>query len=336
MKLPIEYLPLFRNARIAVVGDLMLDVYLRGRATRLSPEAPIPVVEVKRRDCCLGGAANVMRNIVTLGGKVFAFGVIGNDDIGDELLAELKKYGIATEMILRDPSRRTTRKQRVLAGNQQLIRLDYEDADPIDGDLTAKLVTELIRIIRSGEVDAVIFEDYAKGVVTESLLEPVIAAARERGVITALDPMPGNIKPVKNLTVMKPNRCEAFAMASCLDRGNHNGEDVTGDAGLREVASTLLKWWAPEQLIISLAAQGMALFRRDCDMVAIPTWAQEVFDVSGAGDTVIAAYTLALISGAPPEVAAEIANHAAGIVVGKVGTVTVAVDELKQSFSRKD
>ena len=316
----------FRDVRIAVLGDMMLDVYFWGKATRISPEAPVPVVEVERITRCLGGAANVMRNIVTLGGNAAALGMVGDDADAAELLKELDLYGVRHEFVLRDPARRTTHKERVIAGNQQLLRIDHEDTFAASAEIRDALVKSVLELIEKREIDAVIFEDYRKGLLDSSMLEAIIPAAKAAGVITALDPKPGSLKPVPGLTVIKPNRSEAFAMASC---------GAAPDADLNTVAQVMLNAWKPEYLLISLAAEGLALFDEAGEKTVIPTRAREVFDVSGAGDTLIAAFTMALAAGATPADAAEIGNFAAGIVVGKVGTVTVEAEEVIQEISRR-
>lgn len=322
----------FRDIRIAVVGDLMLDVYIWGKASRISPEAPVPVVQVKETSRCLGGAANVMRNVVTLGGKVKAYGVIGDDPDGNEIKELFSAYDIDPASLSVDKSRRTTKKERIIASAQQLLRVDFEDTEKLDDIIRQKMVVELRNLIDAKTVDAIIFEDYGKGVLNEKMLNQLIPAARENNIVTSLDPKPGHLLNVKGLTVMKPNRSEAFAITGTFQQGN--GMAVEDDKQLHAVARQILDEWEPDHLIISLASQGMALFRKDAEMVVIPTKAREVYDVSGAGDTVIAAFTLALSTGADPVEAAEIANHAAGIVVGKVGTVTVSKEELLESFNR--
>lgn len=310
----------FPGMRIAVLGDLMLDVYFRGEARRISPEAPVPVVDVRSITRCLGGAGNVMSNIVTLGGTSLAFGMIGRDAAGDELAAELDRFGIDRAGLVVDPDRRTTEKQRVLAGHQQLLRLDHEDTNSAPERLRAELVDRLLDLIRKQAIDALIFEDYRKGLLSEAMLAAIVPEAAKHGVLTALDPKPGSLLPVPGLTVIKPNRSEAFRMAG-VDSGS-----------LDEVAAILLEKWRPEYLLISLAQDGMALYRRGGGKTVIPTRAREVFDVSGAGDTVVATFMLALAAGASPEDAAELGNYAAGIVVGKVGTSPVAVEELRNEI----
>ncbi|MFA6714332.1 MAG: PfkB family carbohydrate kinase [Victivallaceae bacterium] len=323
----------FGDKRIAVVGDLMLDVYIWGKASRISPEAPVPVVQVKKKSCCLGGAANVMRNVVTLGGKVDAYGVIGDDPDGGEIKRLFSDYAIDPSTLSVDKTRRTTKKQRIIASAQQLLRVDFEETEKIDELIRQEISDGIKRLIEQQAVDAIIFEDYGKGVLNNKMLEEIIESANKNNIITSLDPNPGHMLKAKGLSVMKPNRSEAFAMTGTFPQ--ENGMPVEKDVQLHTVAAQLLDEWEPDYLIISLAAQGMALFRKGKEMVVIPTKAREVYDVSGAGDTVIAAFTLALCAGADPVEAAEIANHAAGIVVGKVGTVTVGKDELLESFNRE-
>ncbi|MDD2403767.1 MAG: PfkB family carbohydrate kinase [Victivallaceae bacterium] len=320
----------FKGCKVAVVGDLMLDVYIWGSATRISPEAPVPVIRVTRENSCLGGAANVMRNLITLGADACAFGVIGNDHNGAELRRQLDDYGIEISGLISDSSRRTTEKQRVIAGTQQLLRIDYEDTGNVSLEHRASILENLLFLIDQKSIDAIIFEDYGKGVLEETLLEKIIPAACAAGIITTLDPKPGHIRPVKGLTAMKPNRSEAFAMAGMVQHENDLAPE--NDLALHQVAEILMNEWEPEYLVISLASRGMALFQRNRNMTVIPTRAREVFDVSGAGDTVIAASTLALASGADIVSAVQIANFAAGIVVGKIGTVTVSKEELIKSL----
>ena len=322
----------FSGKRIAVLGDVMLDVYLWGKVTRISPEAPVPVVNVERRTSFLCAAANVMRNVATLGAKSFGFGMVGADPTGDEVIQALGEYRIDAAAVLRDANRRTTEKKRVIAGGQQLFREDYEDTFSADDGLRRKLVDGIIDLIRKRELDAVIFEDYNKGMLAEWMLEEIIVEAKKAGVVTALDPKPNSMRPVRGITVIKPNRLEAFALAGRPDRSGGTVAPAQ-DRELTAVAAELLNAWEPEHLLISLAAQGMALYdRRHPEPQVIPTRAREVFDVSGAGDTVTATFALSLVSGATPVEAAELANRAAGVVVAKVGTVPVLFEELKQAL----
>ena len=318
----------FSGTKIAVIGDLMLDVYLWGNVSRISPEAPVPVVDVYRRTSCPGGAANVMRNISTCGGKVIAFGAIGNDQSGEMLQKELADLGVDNSGIVTSAKRRTTEKCRVIAGSQQLLRADFEDAIALEDDLREKMVYQIENLIESHAVNAVIFDDYAKGVLSAWMLERIIKSAGKHNVATVLDPKPkaGGVTAVKGLTLLKPNRSEAFALSKVHDTGI--GRDPADDESLALAARKIYEEWEPEYLLISLASQGMAIFQQGQLLNIIPTMAREVFDVSGAGDTVAAVCTMALASGCDAETAAIIANHAAGVVVGKIGTAPIYKNEL--------
>jgi len=322
------------KARIAVLRDLMLDVYVWGKASRISQEAPVPVVQVRNRTQTIGGAANVMRNIVSLGARAKAFGVVGKDDAGKIIRSIISEQGIDDEFVLSDASRVSTQKQRIIAGTQQLLRIDYEKIEPVSSSIRANLTEGLLSAIGKGKVDAVIFEDYAKGVINRELAEAVNKEALRKGIITALDPHPSQPLEVKGLTLMTPNRSEAFALSGTYYKETQR--PVEKDKALVDVAGKIMKRWAPEHLLITLGGDGMALFGRNGRCLAVPTKAREVFDVSGAGDTVIASFVLALLGGASPAEAAEISNHAAGVVVGKIGTAAITVDELFQSFFERE
>ena len=319
----------FKDKKVAVIGDLMLDAYTWGKVTRISPEAPVPVVQVSRRSCCLGGAANVMRNIVSLGARAAAFGVGGNDVNGEKLRSLLAETGIVSDGVLTDALRPTTFKERVIAGSQQLLRLDDEKQTPLSPEVWRNLLDLLAEYLKKERPDAVVIEDYAKGLFSPEGTQPVVDLCRELNIPVTLDPNPKNPLHLKGLTIMKPNRAEAFAMA-----GIPLPLEGTSLENLRQVAASILRDWQVRYLLISLAEEGMALFLEDGSCKVIPTRAKEVFDVSGAGDTVIAASTLALcVNGEDPIQAAEIANYAAGIVVGKLGTATVSAEELKAGIS---
>ncbi len=326
----------FVNGKVAILGDMMLDVYLRGDVTRISPEAPVPVINVNKRTCCLGGAANVMRNIATLKGSAWAFGTVGADASGREVISELDKFGINRDGLITVNNRRTTEKCRIISGVQQLLRADFEDVCPLDDASREKMVSMIEKLITDGSINAVIFDDYAKGVLETWMLERIIAAAKQKNIITLLDPKPGvnGVAPTKNITVLKPNRSEAFVLAGVPD--DHFAGEPAQNKNLLAAAKRIFEKWTPEYLLISLAAQGMALFHGGELVRHIPTRAQEVFDVSGAGDTVAATVTLALASGCDIITAAEIANCAAGIVVGKVGTAPVDSDELISVISKNN
>jgi len=323
--------------RIAVIGDLMLDTYISGTAHRLSQEAPVPVLRVRSKSIRLGGAANVMRNLKALSpdAKVYAFGIVGVDEPGEKLRALLAGARINTNGIVGVPGRVTIEKQRVLAGNQQIVRMDFEETAPIETDIRDRLIETVTAKIRTHELDALVIEDYAKGLIGQEMLEAIVKTARAEGVFTSLDPHPGNPVQVQGISLMTPNRSEAFALAGiyCTDPV----DDPAKDVALQEVAAKIRREWAPEILLITLGHQGMALYSdKEPRGFVIPTIAREVFDVSGAGDTVISAFTLFHAAGATDREAAVISNQAAGIVVGKAGTATTDPSELAASFRREE
>ena len=321
-----------RGQNIAVIGDLMLDVYLTGSANRMSQEAPVPVLNVRNRNARLGGAANVMRNITALGAKATAFGVVGRDEPGKTLKRLLEEDRIDASGILCDSHRRTTEKMRVMAASQQIVRIDFEDVSPVPQSITDKMEKKLSALIRKREINALIFEDYNKGLLDREMVQRIIHLAREYEIYTSLDPHPGHPMEVSGLSIMTPNRSEAFGLAGMYCRDAVS--PVEQDENLKRVADKVLADWKCDSLLITLGAQGMALFKEGETVLAIPTKAKEVFDVSGAGDTVIAAYTLCRAAGATDFEAAEIANHAAGIVVGKIGTAVTSAEELLRVFKQ--
>ncbi len=321
------YLRKFGGCKVIVLGDMMLDRYIFGRATRISQEAPVPVVHVQREKAVPGGAANVARNILSLGGTVDVAGVCGKDADGACLRKLLQEAGAGTQGLLTCAKRPTTVKIRLLAGNQQVVRIDYEDISHIGAQARARLQSFVEKEIASPETGALILEDYAKGVFDSGFMQKMVDFARKCGKIVALDPHPKGDYPVRNLTFMTPNRLEAFALAGIEDPSG--GGNPSQDKALHEVAKILLKTWRLDYLLITLGADGMALFQHGGGMVHIPTEARQVFDVSGAGDTVMATMVLSLLSGATPENAARIANSAAGVVVGRVGTSAIEADVLR-------
>ena len=325
------FVPAFKNFRVAVVGDMMLDRYIFGRASRISPEAPVPVVAVEREQETAGGASNVTRNILGLGGRAVACGIAGTDARGDALVRILQDEGADCSCIIRTPDRPTTVKTRVIANNQQVVRIDREMTSPVPAAIREQLESGILDMIRQKTIQALVFEDYAKGLLDQGMMQRIADAARAAGVITSLDPHPSHSFTVTGLTLMTPNRAEAFGLAGAYYRsGTH---PISADQPLLEVSQKLCRDWRVEQLLVTLGADGMALFMENRPVLHIPTKAREVFDVSGAGDTVIATFTLALLAGATPGEAAQIANHAAGVVVGKVGTVPITAPELLVSLA---
>ncbi len=316
--------------RVAVVGDLMLDRYVWGKASRISQEAPVPVVRVERDTATAGGAANVARNVVGLGARAAAFGVIGRDPEGKRIHDLLRESGVDVQGVCTAPDRGTTVKTRVIAGNQQVCRIDREQVDPLPAPVREQLLDRLDEALRHDSVDAVILEDYAKGVLTRDFVADLIDRAAAAGVPVALDPHPSHPFDLPGLWLMTPNRSEAFGLAGVYPRPARL--PIHRDSALLEVGRRLREHWNPELLLITLGGHGMALFQGNGPPLHIPTQAREVFDVSGAGDTVMASFVLALLAGADPENAARFANCAAGVVVAKVGTAAVSARELRRAL----
>ncbi|MFO1477468.1 MAG: D-glycero-beta-D-manno-heptose-7-phosphate kinase [Verrucomicrobiota bacterium] len=318
-----------RAARVLVVGDLMLDQFIWGSVARISPEAPVPVVDFERESFMPGGAANVARNLTALGVQTELFGVVGQDSAADQLRSILKSQEIGCSGVVSHGSRATSVKTRIVAHKQQVVRIDRETRDTLAGPLRERLSALLKSAL--ARADAVVVGDYGKGVVTQSLLDELKAECRRRGVWLSLDPKPVHRLDLTGLSLITPNRKEAFELAGLPDETRTS--DPLADAGLLRTADRLLTDLKPAMLLITLGESGMLLCRRGQAPYHIPTVAQEVFDVSGAGDTVIASFTLAIAAGASPLEAAILSNHAAGIVVGKLGTATVAPAELIASFN---
>jgi len=318
------------RARILVLGDVMLDHFIWGHVARISPEAPVPVVDFQRESFMPGGAANVARNLTALKLSAELFGVVGEDTSAERLKDQLKEYFIGCRGLVSAGSRTTSVKTRIVAHTQQVVRIDRETRDGLDQDLTKRLVNSLRQNIT--QADALIIGDYGKGVITQRLLEELKPLCRKNSVWLSLDPKPVHSLNLSGLSLITPNRKEAFELARIPDETRNH--DPLRDTNLMQVAERLLNEIRPAVLLITLGELGMLLCQRGQKPFHIHTVAQEVFDVSGAGDTVIACFTLAIAGGASPLEAAIISNHAAGIVVGKIGTATVAPEELLASFKR--
>ena len=319
-----NFIEKFKDKNILVIGDVMLDKSIWGDVERISPEAPVQVVEVTEESYSPGGAANVANNIAALGSKVIMAGIVGNDTTKEELIEELKKRGIDTSGLIVDESKRTIRKVRVFGKSQQLLRFDYEKKGYVGKETEDKILDFLKSKIKS--VDAVIVSDYAKGVVTKTLMEKLKELCKENNKSIVVDPKPRHKDFYRNVALITPNHAEAHQMSNIgKDEEENTKEDIEklGKTLLDELNSNIL---------ITRGEKGMSLFCKDGTIKHIPTFAKEVYDIIGAGDTSVAALTLALASGASFEESAIIANYAAGIVVGKVGTSTVSIDELKKSI----
>ena len=316
----------FSKKKIMVVGDLLLDQLIYGEVSRISPEAPVPVVWVKEEDHYRpGGSCNVASNLAKLGAEVTLVGVVGDDIYAHVLKAELEKRNISIEGLISDSKRPTIRKTRVFARHQkhqrqQVVRIDRESIDPISGKCQKKVEEFISSNLKN--VDGIIIEDYGKGVVTPSLIN-IIKKARKYGKLVAVDPKENHFQYYKGVSVITPNQYEAVKAS---------GFSLDTDESLKKGGERLLNKCKTDVILITLGEKGMMVFEKGKSPKKIPTLAQEVFDVSGAGDTVIAIYSLAAVSGASPVTAAHIANCAAGIVVGKIGPEVVSKSELLASL----
>jgi D-beta-D-heptose 7-phosphate kinase/D-beta-D-heptose 1-phosphate adenosyltransferase len=319
-----------RRARILVVGDVMLDHFIWGNVNRISPEAPVPVVEFKSESFMPGGAANVARNLSALGAAPELFAVVGHDDAATRLRKLLREQHVGCDGLVTHSSRPTSIKTRIVAHQQQVVRLDRETRAHLDSKTTNKLLGAIEPRLEGAA--AVIVGDYGKGVITQTLLDTLRELCQQRGVWLSLDPKPVHHLNLTGFSLITPNRKEAFELSGLPD--DTRDANPLRDLNLIRTAGRLLNDISPALLLITLGEQGMLLCRRGEKPVHIPTVAQEVFDVSGAGDTVIASFTLAIAAGASPLEAAAVSNHAAGVVVGKVGTATVTPEELLASFQR--
>jgi D-beta-D-heptose 7-phosphate kinase/D-beta-D-heptose 1-phosphate adenosyltransferase len=317
-----------QKTRVLVVGDVMLDQFIRGGVSRISPEAPVPVVDFVSEDFMPGGAANVARNLVTLETPAELFGAIGTDDAARKLRKLLDQQNIGCRGLVETSARHTSIKTRIVAHQQQVVRIDRETRGPLDARSTAQLLAEFKTKLAGAA--AVIVGDYGKGVVTQPLLDGIKSLCRERAAWLSLDPKPVHRLDLRGLSLITPNRKEAFELANLPDETKN--ENPLADKNLMLVAERLLTGLRPAVLLITLGELGMLLCQRGQKPFHTPTVAQKIFDVSGAGDTVIATFTLAIAAGAAPIEAAILSNYAAGIVVGKVGTATTTPEELIGRF----
>ena len=311
----------FAGKRIAVIGDLMLDRYFWGSVSRISPEAPVPVVEVDNESTRLGGAANVANNIASLGGIPIMIGVVGKDSGADVLKNLVASNGFPTEGIVIDDSRPTTIKTRVIAHGQHVVRIDQEEKVDLNADMQARVLASLKNQIAS--LDGIILEDYNKGVLTKRLIKSVIKLAKEHKKTITVDPKFNNFFDYQGVSVFKPNRKEA---EEALGRRLHTF------AEMEEAARELLTKLNTENVLLTLGEKGMLLLKRNGSMAHVETKARHVADVSGAGDTVIATLTMAMAAGASVKESAAMANYAGGIVCGEVGIVPIDKNVLIQTI----
>ena len=313
----------FKEKKVLVLGDLMLDRYLTGQVSRLSPEAPVPVVDIENEYSRLGGAANVGNNIMALGGTPLLIGIVGDDHSGQELKNIMSKQGFVTDGILTDPGRPTTVKTRVIANNQHVVRTDKEVKTEINSEISTSIKEVFSQFLN--EVDAVIIQDYNKGLITKELIEYGVSAAKDLNKIVTVDPKFDHFFDFLNVTVFKPNRGEAEEAL---------GKKIRTDEQVIEAAHILFDRLNCLCLMITLGERGMAIFNQNREVQFIPTQARKVHDVSGAGDTVISSVTLSLSAGASFEESAILANYAAGIVCAEVGIVPITAELLKKGIFR--
>jgi rfaE bifunctional protein kinase chain/domain len=316
-----EILETLRDRNIVVLGDVMLDEFVWGDVTRISPEAPVPVVDVRRESMHLGGAANVLANLVALGAHGSVVGVVGNDSAGDRLQAGLRDLGAPDHCLIVDESRPSTTKTRIIAHSQLVVRADRESRIQVNGHLEEKIVSALKDALE--QADAFVVSDYDKGVVTPSILRQILPIAYDR-VPVLIDPKLRNFTSYRPATLVTPNHVEALRMSDTED---------TSDDGSHHAAKVIREKLGCDAVLITRGDRGMMLLEGDGEPVYVKTAAREVYDVTGAGDTVIAALAGALAAGATMLEAASFANHAAGIVVGKVGTATATAEELIATFA---
>lgn len=317
-----NFLDRLPELRVLVIGDLMLDEYVWGRTERISPEAPVQVVDVVREDIRLGGAGNVINNLVTLGCEVHVASVLGDGQDGLWLRQCLEEKGVGTAGLLFDALRTTSRKTRILAAHQQMLRIDRESRETISAAQEEQLADFVRR--HAGEFQAILVSDYLKGVLTEGLLQAVIAIGKERGLPVVIDPKGRDYRKYRGATLLTPNRKETETAS---------GVSIVDEESLHRAARTLMEQVELETLMVTRSEEGISIFSRDGGDVHLPTEAREVFDVTGAGDTVLSLIGAGLGAGLAIEDAARLANLAAGIVVGKVGTSTVTVEELRQAIA---
>ncbi|MCK5098412.1 MAG: D-glycero-beta-D-manno-heptose-7-phosphate kinase [Desulfobacteraceae bacterium] len=312
----------FSKLKVLVIGDLMIDEYVWGSVDRISPEAPVPVVSVKNTTFTLGGAGNVVNNLVSMGAQVSVVGTAGTGETGKMLIKKLKESKVKTQGVIKESYRPTTRKTRIIASNQQMLRIDNEKTKDIDSTTLNKLKQILSKSIKL--VDLVIISDYAKGLITKKIVEFVVQSAKKQRILTIADPKGLDFSKYKNVSILTPNQKEA-ALAT--------NTEINSIDDLINAGNKLLDQINLEKLLITCGKDGMVLFEPGKDPYIIESKARQVFDVSGAGDTVISILGLALASGATFKQSAFAANSAAGIVVGKVGTATLSIKELSNALN---
>jgi len=318
-KRALEIISHFSSSKVLVVGDIMVDQFIWGKVSRISPEAPVPVVAVTSETLLFGGCANVLNNIFSIGGKVAVTGIIGSDDMGRWVIRQFRKMGIDTKGIIIEQNHPTIVKTRVVAHHQQVVRFDRENKNPVDPD-NIQIILEYIETMRD-ELGAIIVSDYNKGIITKKLIDGVRDVIAGRNIILCVDPKQNDFSFYRGCDIITPNHHEA---------GRALGVDLLNEEDVLRGGMDLLEKYDFEAVLITRGEEGMTLFERNKEITSISTVAKEIFDVTGAGDTVIGVLALCVAAGSSFREAAAMANHAAGIVVGKVGTAAVSQDELKR------
>jgi len=313
------YIDRFSDARVLVIGDIIMDEYIWGDVSRISPEAPVPVVDVKQETKMLGGAANVINNIHSLGGKTSLCGVLGDDHTGRKVIEEIEALGVITDGVIIEPDRHTSIKTRIVAQNQQVVRFDRESRQEISPETIEKLLDFIKASMDS--LNAIVVADYGKGVISAQLIKRLREAVLGSDIILAVDPKTDNFEYYQGIDVITPNHHEAGAFCRI---------EIDDENSLIRAGRQMIYKLDCRSVLITQGKDGMTLFEKDGEICHIPTVSKKVFDVTGAGDTVISTLSLGLASGMDLKSAAIIANFAAGIVVGEVGTSTVSAKELKK------
>lgn len=319
-----KHIDRFSDTRILVIGDIIIDEYIWGDVSRISPEAPVPIVEIRQETKMLGGAANVINNIASLGGKPILCGVIGDDHMGREIENKIKNMGLSSEGIIIESDRPTSIKTRVVAHNQQVVRFDRESRNKILSESIESILDFIEQ--RRDRLDAIIVADYGKGVISAELMKGLRKLVRDSDIILAIDPKAGHFEYYQGVDVITPNHHEAGAFCQM---------EIVDEETLIQAGKRMMKELNCRALLITQGKDGMTLFENGGEISHIPTIAKKVFDVTGAGDTVISTFSLGLASGLDLKSAAIISNFAAGIVVGEVGTSTVKAEELKKVITHR-
>ncbi len=320
-KRALDIIDRFEHSKVLVIGDIMVDQFIWGKVSRISPEAPVPVVNVTSENLLLGGCANVLNNVFSIGGKAYVSGIVGSDGMGNWLIETLQKMGIDTGGVIVEDGRPTIVKTRVVAHNQQVVRFDREDKRAVTPDSMQRIISYVDSM--DNDLGAVIISDYSKGVFSEQLASKIREITKKRGIMLCIDPKQSDFSVYRGCDLITPNQQETERAL---------GMEIESSSNLEKGGAALMNTFDFGALLVTRGEDGMTLFEKNGSMTNIPTVAREVFDVTGAGDTVIGVFALCVAAGATLREAAYLANHAAGIAVGKVGTAPVYREELQKAL----